>query len=167
MNLLQEKGVNAFLSHCLTLSFPTRNMASKADKVILVDAEKVNVPEKLTREAIRVSHRLPSHRYTEKAKLETAASLLRLYRKQARLVITTRLHCALPCLAMGIPVVFFGNGDDSRVSVLKEVGLPIYGLSTRQGQIDWEPKVHGIDPIRDWIIDTIDKRLRSVSGDWC
>lgn len=31
------------------------------------------------------------------------------YRRQATLIITSRVHVALPCMAMGIPVIFAKN----------------------------------------------------------
>ena len=34
--------------------------------------------------------------------------MLRIY-EQADLVLTSRIHCALPCLGMGTPVVLFAN----------------------------------------------------------
>ena len=39
------------------------------------------------------------------ARLAMAERLLELYAR-ARLVVTSRLHCALPCLALGTPVLF-------------------------------------------------------------
>jgi hypothetical protein len=36
-----------------------------------------------------------------------AQNLLDNYYNNARVVITTFLHCALPCIAMGIPVIVF------------------------------------------------------------
>lgn len=45
---------------------------------------------------------------SEDDKFEYADALLKKYSK-ARYVITSRIHCALPCLAMGTPVVFVNN----------------------------------------------------------
>ena len=41
------------------------------------------------------------------------------------MVITSKLHCAMPCLAMGIPVVFIGKPDDYRTQILRDMGLEI------------------------------------------
>lgn len=41
---------------------------------------------------------------------------------QAKLVITSRIHCALPCLAMGTPVIFVDSEiDKERISGLKDL----------------------------------------------
>lgn len=167
MQLLIEKGISAFQSHCLTLTFPTRNKVPKAGKVILTDTEGINIPETLTRNALRASHRLSSPDFPETIKRDMAGILLRLYREQARLVITTRLHCALPCIAMGIPVVFFGNREDSRFSVLQATGMPIYQPGTPPDEVDWEPEVPDIDPIRRWMHETIRQRILWTPGENC
>ncbi len=46
-------------------------------------------------------------------RFEQAKALLETY-ANAELVITSRLHCALPCLAMGTPVIFIGPYDSCR-----------------------------------------------------
>jgi hypothetical protein len=50
-----------------------------------------------------------------------AEELLHKYAK-AKLVITSRIHCALPCLAMGTPVIFV-NGFDSFVDSCRFDGI--------------------------------------------
>ena len=61
-----------------------------------------------------------------------------MYQTEARLIITNRLHCLLPCIAMGIPVIFFNNPHDYRVSWVKELGVEIYTLQTVE-QVNWNP----------------------------
>ena len=50
-----------------------------------------------------------------------AEDLLHKYAK-AKLVITSRIHCALPCLALGTPVIFV-NGFDSFVDSCRFDGI--------------------------------------------
>ena len=63
----------------------------------------------------------PSNKYTDTEKFEMAENLLHKYAK-AKLVITSRIHCALPCLAMGTPVIFV-NGFDSFVDSCRFDGI--------------------------------------------
>lgn len=63
----------------------------------------------------------PSNRYTDDEKFKMAEELLHKYAK-AKLVITSRIHCALPCLAMGTPVIFI-NGFDSFVDSCRFEGI--------------------------------------------
>ena len=53
---------------------------------------------------------------TQKERFEFAAKRLEEF-SHARLVVTSRIHCALPCLAMGVPVIFVNGGfadDDAQ-----------------------------------------------------
>ncbi|WP_299436938.1 polysaccharide pyruvyl transferase family protein [uncultured Aquimarina sp.] len=63
----------------------------------------------------------PSNTYTDEEKFAMAEDLLSKYAK-AKLVITSRIHCALPCLAMGTPVIFV-NGFDSFVDSCRFDGI--------------------------------------------
>jgi hypothetical protein len=57
----------------------------------------------------------------DKERFELAEELIRKYAK-AGLVITSRLHCALPCLGLGTPVIFYPhNINDVRFDGLKEL----------------------------------------------
>lgn len=51
------------------------------------------------------THILPGKKYSVEEKFEMAEAQLKKYAK-AKLVITSRIHCALPCLAMGTPMIF-------------------------------------------------------------
>lgn len=71
--------------------------------------------------AIYVNQEPPSNTYSDDEKFEMAESLLKKYAK-AKLVITSRIHCALPCLALGTPVIFV-NGFDSFVDSCRFDGI--------------------------------------------
>jgi len=66
---------------------------------------------------------------------EAAEALLTRYRTSS-LVVTSRLHCALPCLAFGTPVVFLHSSpNDPRFRGLERL-IRIYDGSA---PIDWSP----------------------------
>ncbi|AXT49828.1 polysaccharide pyruvyl transferase family protein [Aquimarina sp. BL5] len=71
--------------------------------------------------AIFINQEPPSNTYTDEEKFAMAEDLLNKYAK-AKLVITSRIHCALPCLAMGTPVIFV-NGFDSFVDSCRFDGI--------------------------------------------
>lgn len=56
------------------------------------------------------------------ARLKEAERLIRLYAR-ARLVITSRIHCALPCLGLETPVVYIEKAQDTEVSSCRLGGL--------------------------------------------
>jgi hypothetical protein len=67
-----------------------------------------------------------------------ARELLTLY-SSAKLVITSRLHCALPCLALGTPVVLLRRGieSDPRFEGLREL-VRFHSDPSRPIKIDWK-----------------------------
>jgi len=164
--LLASHGIEAFYSRCVTLTFERRERAPADGKVFLVagtgmDFESI-IPRSLRREAIHVNQaklRLPH--FSAGLRRQMAAELLAAYRDHARLVITTKIHCAMPCIAMGIPVVFLYDAakrDDYRVRLIDELvgihyvddsplkGRPLNPL--RCGQIDWSPAPAEVEPLK-------------------
>ncbi len=108
-------GIDAYFSGCLTLAFD--EVLSKGEQTYLVD-----VTPPLDRNTIRDLSKITESEQgqfiTQGAPipekeglirhLKHAQSLLDKYKK-AKLVITSRLHCALPCRAFGTDVVFVHN----------------------------------------------------------
>ena len=148
LSLLHRHGVDAFLSNCLSLILPRRlEYPARQDQVFVVSRDDQildRIPEDLG--PIRfVSHYSGSTDFEEN--MRKAADLLTLYRTRARLVITTLLHCALPAIAMGIPVIVFypqgtGGGDQSdgeRFSTLERMIRVFHFDETHK--IDWRGRV--------------------------
>lgn len=71
-------------------------------------------------------------------RLSRARELLTLY-SSAKLVITSRLHCALPCLALGTPVVLLRRGveSDPRFAGLREL-VRFHSDPSKPIKIDWQ-----------------------------
>ena len=112
---LRRFGVSAYFTNCLSLTFPERPIDFEGDVTFVCsnDRSLLDVlPADLRRDYVFIDHYC--HHPSFEAYLDHARSLLSLYRNRARLVVTTFLHCALPCLAMGIPViVFYPNRADA------------------------------------------------------
>ena len=107
-SLLSSLGVDCFVSNCLTLTFPRRLPdPARQTEVFVVSTDKrllELVPAGLG-ETQFVSHYSGTADF--ESNLASAEALLKTYRERARLIVTTFLHCALPAIAMGIPVVVF------------------------------------------------------------
>ncbi|MCO5321154.1 MAG: polysaccharide pyruvyl transferase family protein [Microthrixaceae bacterium] len=120
--LLERHDIAAFVSGCMTTTFPLREHQPEEQAVYLVDTGGIPLPEQIrSAKCVRTSHQ-GAQWWSQEGKRRLAADLLEEYRSKATLVVTPRLHCALPCVAMGIPVVFVGDPDDPRLS-------PITGLA--------------------------------------
>lgn len=111
IEILKQRHINAYLTSCLTLTLRPSVTKKTRTEILVVDAhfQETELYEKLVPLAIRekaiplmhgVRDLLPTR---EKRRL--AKQLLARY-ETAKLVITSRLHCAFPCLAYNTPVIF-------------------------------------------------------------
>jgi hypothetical protein len=169
---LQSLGVKTETTYCLTLTFAERQSAPIGGKIYIVDAEPIAVPKSLRRGAIKMTHRMPP--LGPDATLSFAQKLLDMYRERASLVITTRLHTALPCLAMGIPVVFFGSPTDGRTSIVRDIGGTIYDrrlhskalgrgvLGRAFDAVDWSPRRLDLQAVKRRLVQAVETRLRMI-----
>jgi len=109
LNLLKSKGINSYFSGCLTLTLKNR-FEQRGNNVYIVDVDdevKQIIPDHMKNSIKFLTH---SHEgsLNHLENLSKAQSLLDKY-AQAKMVITSRLHCALPCLAFGTPVEFINR----------------------------------------------------------
>lgn len=153
---LRSLGVRAYYSGCLTLTIPRRQQAPAVGKVYCIDplpGIEAHLPFNHT-EIVHLSQvgSFPSGQSpaTEEdcQRLETMArNRLRLLRDDATLVVTRRLHVALPALAMGIPTVFlFDDPGHPRIAMMADL-LPIYQQRDFKA-IDWVPPVVEVKKIK-------------------
>jgi len=79
--------------------------------------------DEVLRSAIYINHDIPKKKNpTDKERLEITRVLLEQY-STAKFVVTSRIHCALPCLGIGTPVVFVTSdklASNPRVKSFKE-----------------------------------------------
>ena len=122
--LLSEKGIDNYLSYCLTLTIPKFEGIKKENKVVLVDVPN-GVKEKVNKEYSgnieEITHTLDkknNSKLSYEKRIENVERLLKKY-QSAEFVITTRLHCALPCLALETPVLFIY--DDKNIDIINRI----------------------------------------------
>jgi hypothetical protein len=129
-DFLAANGVATYLTGCATLTFP--RYTGKREGIYCVDVAD-EIKEKvvqLYKEPIFVSHDLEDLSL-EQADDDTLAdqyrrayALLTKYMK-AELVVSSRVHATLPCIAFGTPVIYAGvpKTVDDRASVLDGMGV--------------------------------------------
>ena len=137
--LLSDHGIESYFSGCLTLTLSSYRCETRADSEILF----VDIPSSassriashlfnpkssqsvfdpiLINEAKKITHKPSILENYPKASFVRAESLLRRY-SQARAVVTTRIHCVLPCLALGTPVIFI-NADQRQAKTCRYGGI--------------------------------------------
>lgn len=110
LDLLCDKGIEAYLSGCLTLTIKLDVPKKSTNIVYLVDLDlktETIIRKLFSNEAFETIHHAVKY-YEEKIsneqRMERVEKLLEKY-QNAKCVITSRLHCALPCLALGTPVL--------------------------------------------------------------
>lgn len=108
LDFLRNLGVRAYFSRCLTLTLPKRKTQGQQDKIYFVDIpdEVMKLFPLKIKENAEVRRQRWCHVGNEywKKTYDHAQEILDDL-QQAHLVITSALHCAAPCVAMGIPVI--------------------------------------------------------------
>jgi hypothetical protein len=107
LKLLEDLGIQAYFSGCLTLALERDESLARGDAIVLCDVpqETASRLSKITARPVIVTQHSIERALEPGDCLAAAGQLLTQY-QTAHLVITTRLHCALPCLAYGTPVIF-------------------------------------------------------------
>lgn len=167
---------NAYFSRCLTLAFDKREKAPSKEKVFIVGVPErllSLIPKEFLDAAEFVNQQFVDHRehLFEYEKLEAAAQgLLDLYKEQATLVITSALHVASPCTAMGIPVVMISPNPsniyfEGRFSLLDDI-IPIYSLrDLKAGTIEWSPTVPDIEDLKALLLRNVELSWHEALGE--
>ncbi len=131
----------------LILSLPRRAYAPEQQQQVFVvskDQEILSILPPSLSDSSFINHYVSGVDFEEN--MQAAAALLETYASRARLIVTTLLDCALPAIAMGIPVVMFypKNIEAEHASELERFAslakiIPIYRFEDAI-QVDWEPK---------------------------
>jgi hypothetical protein len=111
LDLLQRQRIESYHSGCLTLTLPPGGPRAAEAEVVACDlapALLCELTDRLGAPPRTVSHLVRTD-MAVKDRIAKAEALLEVYAGAAA-VVTTRLHCALPCLALGTPVLFVDTG---------------------------------------------------------
>lgn len=164
---MRKHGINAYLTGCMTITLPERECEPEKIHVFLVDApqgiEKY-MPEELKEHITYITQEVQvisaNDDKTELSRLENLShELLKRYKKEATLVVTSRLHCAGPCLGMGIPVILARNYFDDRYAWIDKY-LKLYTPDQFQN-INWYPEKVDLSDIKPQLIKMADQIIRN------
>lgn len=152
MNILRHFGVEAYTVGCITLTLPKRVSTPESEKIFFVDISQEllpYIPEKLLSSGELITHdlsELPEAEQPKGDEYQYVLNFLERYKNEASLVVTSRLHAAVPCIAMGIPVILAINNIDVRFSWLEKL-IPLYDLHS-YSEINWNPKSIDIEDMK-------------------
>lgn len=146
-NVLLQHGITSYVNGCLTSILPYAE-SNERDTVYFADAParlKEYIPYTLCQNCRFVTHqKYYSKEESIESIIKNIISQYDEYKRRAKLVITSRLHAASPCMAMGIPVIFVKEIIDERFSWLDKY-LTLYDMdkvALGEQKINWNP-----DPI--------------------
>lgn len=113
VKLLTDKGVKNEYTGCMTLTLQKFEGIEKNDYICAVDvSDKVieQIRKTTDMEVKMVTHTVPEDYYnlSWEERMKNVEELLKLY-QGASVVISYRLHCALPCLALGTPTILLNE----------------------------------------------------------
>ncbi|MGN0240128.1 MAG: polysaccharide pyruvyl transferase family protein [Candidatus Weimeria sp.] len=118
---LRKNGIDAYFSGCITLTLPKQKREDRGRYICLVDVDR-RVVKKIRKDMEGSGIEVREYTHTKKrdrkaGAVEREAEVVeRLTEYQnAVCVVTKKLHCALPCLAMEVPVLLVKDmADDIR-----------------------------------------------------
>jgi len=139
LQFLRENGVPAFFSACLTMTLSLPTVVKRDGGVLIVDVDVETqlrgvVPDEVLDGSTFLTQKLLGDDADDNVlRFVLAFERLLLY-SRARLVITNRLHVAMPCVALGTPVIFvhgkiLPGGGGNRMD-----GLDVFMHQMREGE---------------------------------
>ena len=168
LRVMRQAGIEAYLSGCLTITLQRRRPAPNASRIFLVDAPQgvlEHVPTHLRGRIEQLTHEVE----VSEADLAAAGAgatrrhaqaLLDRYADEAALVVTARLHCAAPCMAMGIPTVMAKNNIDINLSWMDRFA-PIHAPE-QFDRIDWDVAAPDLEAVKEQTFQVFVSRLRAL-----
>jgi Septin family protein len=153
LNALKSRNIDAYISGCLTLTLNQRIKSQHAGSyVCAVDIPKEaenEMSERLSASGIELKKETHWVDYKKEQlswdeRMQRVEGLLDVY-QNARCVVTKRLHCALPCLAMGVPVLLLYDEDKDDVTRYQYF-LPFLSVSTVEDFLNKKDHFELINP---------------------
>ena len=173
---MKKHGIDAYLSGCVTALFELREKEPLKEKYIFVDTPtslEPYIPEEVRKKSEYLSHAYPllrtegepimSDEEYEEVYLFTKKRLL-YYKENATVIVTSRLHAAAPCMAMGIPVILVSDNFDGRFSWIDKY-LKLY-TPDAYISIDWKPRAIQYEAEKNKIRNIVINEIRNFGNDY-
>ncbi len=167
MRMLLAQGIDAYMQGCLVATFPKRPILETQRKVFFTDPEggiQKYIPKELLSDYEFFSHdyyMTDEELYKEGGLYQLGERIIEKYKTEARLVITSKYHAAITCLALGIPVIMIIENNYFKYSWLEKY-IPIYEPKDYPN-IDWNPKPVCIpDSEKELMLNIARKRIKDT-----
>lgn len=161
-NIMNKYGIPAYLFGCMTMTFPkVWNDDNNKDMVFCVDiSDKLleSIPDNIHRKCVYLSNAYDIEEIEGRPE-DKAREVYELLIKKASLVITARMHVAIPCIAAGIPVVFAKDVYSYRFVGINRI-IKIYS-EEEYSLIDWQVKPIEYEEIKQKMLELAANRVKS------
>ena len=164
-NNLKRAGIHVWLNGCMTLTmFQKNSMESlrSRNSVFIIDVcdeLRDHIPQSIKENAINLSQIVTLK--DDETIQDYVVSRYQMYYDEAKLIITSRLHCAIHCVATGIPVVLAVKRVSYRFSWVEKL-LHIY-TPDEFNKIDWGPSPIPCEKIKNLMMQNAVSRIRDES----
>ena len=169
---LRKNGIDAYFSGCMSMTLERRPSPAPHGRIFAVDISpriRKRLPKYIAEQAdFSISHNyffnnFPISLEAEHQFEQEARRTLERYRNEAKLVITSRVHTALPCMAMGIPVIYICDiVNDSRFDMFWGL-LPIHSCHDMRF-IDWDPEPVDMETMKELVIQNALAQMAYTGG---
>jgi hypothetical protein len=125
LKFCRKNKIPSYFSRCLTLTLPRRAESRDQNRVFFVNIPRewhALFPKEIITGATFLNQKWVHVGEHYEYSNEKASKLIRLLADRAKLVVTTALHCAAPCIAMGIPVVLLSDNPDENKTRFSALG---------------------------------------------
>ena len=161
MEVLRKYNIICYLNGCMTATFPKRKLSSDnvPSKVFCVDVPESfvkKIPREIKKECVFGNHVYMSDECPDGTEAK-AKEVYGEYRDKARLIITTRLHAALPCAAMGIPVILAKDQLSYRFAIVSKL-MHVYSKDEFD-EINWNPEPVEYEEFKHKMLNNASKRV--------
>ena len=167
LNIMRKYGIPAYLSGCITI-LHERTIPKCGKKIYCIDTPKEldpYIPDDLKKNVIYDTHLIPipSREMTKDEALEyhnKSIQRLQIYEENAALVISSRLHALVPCMAMGIPVIGVFENISYRFSWLDKY-IKLYMID-EVSNIDWNPQPVNLETTKNILFSIFSQKLQDT-----
>lgn len=171
-NIFRMQGIEAFLTGCSSILFPRRKEEVKRNKIYCVDIEdgiKEYLPQNYMAHLVMKTQNLDLKKYKNKMNdnmffYKLGKKMLAEYSDNAKMVITSKLHCVAPCMAMGIPVVLAKNNIDFRFGWIDKF-IPLYSKED-YNDIDWKGTKADVEYAKKLLMNVYREEINNHINKW-
>ena len=174
LDMMRKLEIRAYLNGCTTLTLPKRISEPEKKKVFLVgvsESLRGQILHKIGDDNVEIVNQLEIYENdtlgSSSVTDQKTRQIYQRYRDEATLIVTSKLHCASPCIAMGIPVIVIREKKSCRFEWINKL-IPIYSHEDID-IINWQPDVIEAEPLKKKMRALISKRIQESyyeHADW-